>query len=197
MGYKIGDKVKILKEEYLPDNRDEIFPVFLDEMLKYCEEEGVIVSSHYDKTGDMTLYRIAFEFENNEISEYEFSEWMFDKGIKNEVEKINLSDFNTLESLLCYVRDKYGKYFDKKVARNRFLELQPTEEEIEVLQMLNSIGGTLFYDNNDSFVLINGKAFKMKMFERFEEIMDCLNFTDNVFLPIDLLLGESEEKEND
>ena len=197
MSYKIGDKVKILKEEYLPNDRDEIFPGFMDEMLKYCEEEGVIVSSHYDKTGDMILYRIAFEFENNEFTMFDFAEWMFDKSVENEKEEINLSDFDTLESLLCYVRNKYGKYFDKKIARKKFLELLPTEEEIEVLQMLNSIGGVLFYDNNASFVLINGKTFRMKMFDGFEEIMDYLEFTDNVFLPIDLLLGESESQEND
>lgn len=194
MSYKIGDKVKILKEEYLPNDRENIFPCFIDEMLKYCGKDGVIVNSFYDSDEDMTLYTIAFEFENNINTEYDFAEWMFEKSVKNEIEEINLSDFDTLESLLDYVRDKYGKRFDKKIARKKFLELQPTEEEIEVLQMLNYLGGSLFYDNGDSFVIVNGKAFKMKMFERFEEIMDYLEFTDNVCLSIKLLLGESEEK---
>lgn len=194
MSYKIGDKVKILKEECLPNDRENIFPCFIDEMLKYCGKDGVIVKDIYDGDEDMILYTIAFEFENNEIAEYDFAEWMFEKSVKNEIEKINLSDFDTLESLLDYVRDKYGKRFDKKIARKKFLELQPTEEEIEVLQMLNYLGGSLFYDNGNSFVIVKGKAFKMKMFERFEEIMDYLEFTDNVCLSIKLLLGESEEK---
>lgn len=201
MSYKIGDKVKILNKDCLPDDKEDIFPYFVDEMLKYCGKDGVIASHHYNEDEEMDLYQVVFEFEDNKINGYEFSEWMFDGNMKNKTEqikeqekgiKINLSDFDALESLLDYVKDKYGEYFDKKIARKKFLDFQPTEEEIEVLQMLNSLDAILFYDNHDSFVLVNGETFKMKMFERFEEIMDYLNFTNNVELPISFLLGDDE-----
>lgn len=197
MAYKIGSVIRILKEKEMREDKESIFPYFVEEMNDYYDKIGVIADISYNEEYNTIVYQIKFGFEDFRDNYWDFAEWMFDKSIKDEMEKINLSDFNTLESLLDYVEDKYGEYFDKKVARKKFLELQPTEEEIEVLQMLNSLGGILFYDHHDSFVLINDKAFKMKMFERFEEIMDYLNFTDNVFLPINLLLGESEKKEND
>ena len=202
MSYKIGDKIKILNENCLPDDKEDIFPYFIDEMSKYCGKDGVIASRYYNEDAEMDLYQVVFEFENNKINGYDFSEWMFDGNMKNKTEqikeheegiKINLSDFDALESLLDYVKDKYGEHFDKKIARKKFLELQPTEEEIEVLQMLNSLDGILFYDHHDSFVLVNGETFKMKMFERFEEIMNYLNFTNNVELPISFLLGDDEQ----
>lgn len=198
MSYKNGDKVKILNENCLPNDKEDIFPYFIDEMSKYCGKDGVIASHRYNEDKEIELYQVVFEFENNKINGYEFSEWMFDKNMKNETEqikehekgiKINLSDFDALESLLDYVKDKYGEYFDKKIARKKFLEFQPTEEEIEVLQMLNSLGGDLFYDNFDCFAFVQGKEFRMSMFDRFEEIMDYLNVTNNVELPISLLLG--------
>lgn len=194
MEFKIGDRIRVLDREKILDTHID-YPEFKQSLERYCGREGTIVSRYYDGTVDTWIYNAVFDFENNAINDCVFADWMLDVSVENETNKkdeikIKLSDFDTLEKLLGYVDEKYGLYFDSKVARKKFLELQPTEEEIEVLQMLNSLGGELLYDNFDCYAIVCGKEFRMSMFDRFGEIMDYLNVTNNVVLQINLLLGE-------
>lgn len=200
--YKVGDIVKILKWEDLPDNKESKFPYYLEEMKDYCGKLGKIIRVDFNEEQEIAIYGIVFEFENYKENYYTFADWMFEKDAdideaKNELKEItiNLEKFSNLESLSDYISEKYSNYFDKKVARKEFLKLNPTEEEIQLLRILNEVSsGSLFYGHDECCVLINNNLYPVKMFDRFYYIMNYLENTDNVFLPISLLLGEEKEK---